>query len=62
MKPRSDLALINAILRIVIDEELYDKDYVERHTSGFAEMRASLGAYTLEYAAKITGLRSGADP
>ena len=56
VKPRSDLALINAILRIVIDEGLYDKDYVERHTSGFAEMRASLGPYTLEYAAKITGL------
>src|ERR1019366_5547138 len=56
MKPRSDLALINAILRIVIDEGLYDKDYVERHTSGFAEMRASLEMYTLDYAAKITGL------
>ena len=26
VKPRSDLALINAILRIVIDEKLYDKD------------------------------------
>jgi predicted molibdopterin-dependent oxidoreductase YjgC len=56
LKPRSDLALINAILRIVIDEGLYDKDYVERHTSGFAEMRASLELYTLDYAAKITGL------
>ena len=56
VKPRSDLALINAILRIVIDEGLYDKEYVERHTTGFAEMRASLESYTLENAAKITGL------
>ncbi len=56
VKPRSDLALINAMLRIVIDEELYDKAYVERHTSGFAELRASLEPYTLEYAAKIAGL------
>lgn len=56
VKPRSDLALINAILRIVIDEKLYNKEYVEQHTTGFDELRASLDPYTLEYAAKITGL------
>ncbi len=56
LKPRSDLALINAILRVVIDEGLYDKEYVERHTTGFAELRASLERYTLEYASEITGL------
>jgi anaerobic selenocysteine-containing dehydrogenase len=56
LKPRSDLALINAILRILIDEELYNKEYVERHTTGFAELRASLELYTVDYAADITGL------
>ncbi len=56
VKPRSDLALINAILRIVIDEELYDKKYVEEHTTGFAELQASLELYTADYAANITGL------
>ena len=56
LKPRSDLALINAILRILIDEELYDKEYVEQHTTGFAELRASLEPYTVDYAANITGL------
>jgi assimilatory nitrate reductase catalytic subunit len=56
LKPRSDLALINAMLRIIIDEDLYDKKYVENHTTGFEELRASLEEYTLEYASKITGL------
>jgi anaerobic selenocysteine-containing dehydrogenase len=56
VKPRSDLALINAMLRIVIDEELYDKEYVASHTTGFDELLASLEPYTLEYAAQITGL------
>jgi assimilatory nitrate reductase catalytic subunit len=56
VKPRSDLALINAILRIVIDEELYDKEFVKLHTTGFDELHASLAPYTLEYAAQITGL------
>jgi assimilatory nitrate reductase catalytic subunit len=56
VKPRSDLALINAMLRILIDNRLYDDEYVEQHTTGFEELRASLEPYTLEYAAKITGL------
>jgi anaerobic selenocysteine-containing dehydrogenase len=56
VRPRSDLALLNAILRIVIDEELYDKEFVAAHTSGFEELRASLEPYTLDYAAEITGL------
>lgn len=56
LKPRSDLALINAMLRVVIDENLYDHEYVERHTTGFNELRASLAPYTLGHAAQITGL------
>jgi assimilatory nitrate reductase catalytic subunit len=56
VKPRSDLALINAMLRIVIDEDLYDKEFVSTHTTGFAELRTSLDRYTLEYAAQVTGL------
>jgi anaerobic selenocysteine-containing dehydrogenase len=58
VKPRSDLALINAMLRIVIDEELYDNEFVASHTTGFDELRASLEPYTLEYAAQITGLEA----
>src|SRR5207249_6766371 len=42
IRPRADLALINAMLRILIDEDLYDKDYVEQHTNGFAEPCGSL--------------------
>jgi anaerobic selenocysteine-containing dehydrogenase len=57
VRPRSDLALINAMLRIIIDEELYDAWFVERHTTGFHELRASVDSYTLESAAKITGLK-----
>jgi assimilatory nitrate reductase catalytic subunit len=56
IKPRADLALINAMLREILDEELYDRSYVEAHTTGFEELRASLELYTLEFAAQITGL------
>ena len=56
VKPRSDLALVNAMLRIIIERELYDKAYVQRHTTGFEELCASLEPYTLEYASQLTGL------
>jgi anaerobic selenocysteine-containing dehydrogenase len=56
LKPRSDLALINVILRIIIDEGLYDQEYVDNNTTGFTQLCESLEPYTLEYAADITGL------
>lgn len=56
LKPRSDLALVNAILRIVIEEGLYDHTFVAEHTTGFEGLRESLLPYTLESAAQITGL------
>jgi anaerobic selenocysteine-containing dehydrogenase len=56
VKPRSDLALINGMLRIIVDEALNDAEFVGRHTTGFDELRASLEPYTLDFAAKITGL------
>ncbi len=56
VKPRSDLALLNAMLRVIVEEGLYDREYVERHTTGFDELRASLQGVTLEAAAQITGI------
>ncbi len=56
IKPRADLALLNTMLRILIDEDLYDHDYVARHTTGFDHLRVSLEPYTLEYASEVTGL------
>jgi anaerobic selenocysteine-containing dehydrogenase len=56
IRPRGDLALINAMLRVVIEEDLYNKTYVETHTSGFKELRASLESCALEHASEVTGL------
>ena len=56
VRPRSDLALLNAMIRVIVDEELYDRNFVAAHTSGIEELRASLTPYTLDHAAQITGL------
>jgi Uncharacterized anaerobic dehydrogenase len=56
IRPRSDIALVNGIMHILIRAGLIDHDYIERHTTGFAELKASLEKYTPEYVSGLTGL------
>ena len=56
IRPRSDLALLNGLIHIVIEHDLVDREYIDRHTSGFDELRDSVRAYTPERVAEITGL------
>jgi assimilatory nitrate reductase catalytic subunit len=56
LRPRSDLALINGLIHIVIEHNLIDRDYIDRYTTGFEELRASVREYTPERVADITGL------
>ena len=56
IRPRGDLALINALIHVVIEHNLVDREYVERCTSGFEALRESVREYTPERAAAITGL------
>ncbi len=56
LKPRSDLALINGISHILIRYNLIDRDFIDKHTTGFDELSNFLAAYTPEKVAGITGL------
>jgi assimilatory nitrate reductase catalytic subunit len=56
IRPRSDLALLNGLIHVVIEHNLVDHDYVERHTTGFDALRASVRDYTPERVAEIAGL------
>jgi anaerobic selenocysteine-containing dehydrogenase len=56
LRPRSDLALINGLIHVVIEHNLIDREYIDRHTTGFEELRASVRDYTPERVAEITGL------
>ncbi|MEP6961637.1 MAG: molybdopterin-dependent oxidoreductase, partial [Acidobacteriota bacterium] len=38
LKPRSDLALLHGIAHILIHYNLVDREYVDAHTTGFAEL------------------------
>ena len=56
VRPRSDLALVNGLIHFVIEHDLVDRDYIERHTTGFDALRESVREYTPERVAEITGL------
>jgi assimilatory nitrate reductase catalytic subunit len=56
LRPRSDIALINALINVIIGHDLVDRRYVDRHTTGFDQLRESVREYTLERVSEITGL------
>lgn len=56
LKPRSDIALLNAIIHILIQRHLVDRAYLDAHTTGFAELAESVQRYSPEFASGITGL------
>jgi len=54
VRPASDLALALGMINVIIDENLYDRDFVENWTVGFEELKAHVQTYPPEKVAKIT--------
>ena len=55
-KPGSDVALFSAIAHVIVEEGLYDQQFVAERTEGFAEYIGSLEEATPEWAEPITGV------
>ncbi len=55
-RPGSDLALALGMLNVIINQGLYDKDFVEQWTVGFDQLRAHVQDYPPEKVADITWL------
>jgi anaerobic selenocysteine-containing dehydrogenase len=56
LKPRSDLALLNGLAYLLIRYNLIDRAFIDKHTTGFAELQTFLEAYPPERVSEITGL------
>lgn len=56
LKVGSDIALLNGIMHVLIEENLYDKQFVESCCTGFDELKAAVMRYTPEVAGKISGI------
>lgn len=58
LRPGTNLALLNALAHVIVEEELYDKAWVHERVSGFDEFRAFLHDWTPERAETICGVGS----
>lgn len=54
----SDVAWINGLMNVIINEELYDKKFVENRTEGFEELKKIVEKFTPEKVEKITGIHA----
>jgi len=54
IKPGTDLAFHLALLNVIIDENLYNAEFVANNTVGFDELKAEVAGYTPEWAASKT--------
>lgn len=51
IRPGRDLALLLGIAHVLIEEKLYDADFIERYTTGFDEFAQAMEPYTAAWAA-----------
>jgi formate dehydrogenase major subunit len=56
IKVGSDIAFLNGLMNVLITENLYDKDFVEKRCDNFEAFRAKVLEYPVERAAEISGV------
>ncbi|NOQ94363.1 MAG: formate dehydrogenase subunit alpha, partial [Methylophaga sp.] len=55
-RPDTDVAMLNGIMHVIIDEGLQDDNYIKKNTEDFEQMRAHLKNYSPEHVAPICGI------
>ena len=55
-RPGTDVALLNGIMNVIVEEKLYDRNYIEGFTEGFFEFREHVRAFPPERMAEICGI------
>jgi anaerobic selenocysteine-containing dehydrogenase len=56
IRPGTDAALALGMMHVMIDEDLVDGDYIERHTLGFRELAERAASFSPARVAAITGV------
>lgn len=57
-KPGSDVAMLNAIMHVVIEEGMTDSYFIEHHTENYEKLRQHLKAYSPEAMEPICGIEA----
>jgi formate dehydrogenase major subunit len=54
--PGSDVALLNALLHVIIDEKLYDEQYIQANVDGFEALRDKVKDFSPEAMSEVCGV------
>lgn len=52
----SDVALLNAIMHVIVEEDLYDAEYIKEFTENWSEMKSHLKGFSPDLMAPICGV------
>ena len=55
-KPASDVALLNAIMHVIVEEGLFDVQYLQAFTENFEGLKKHVSSYSPELVASSTGI------
>ena len=55
-KPGTDVAMLNAMLHTIVEEKLYDEQYVQGLTEGFEQLKESIKDFSPEKMESICGI------
>lgn len=55
-RPGADVSLLNAIMNVIVEEELYDQAYIEKYTENWEAQKAHLAPFTPEAMSEICGV------
>jgi formate dehydrogenase alpha subunit len=55
-RPGTDVAWLNGLMHVILEEGLWDEGYVAERTEGFEELRQAVAEYTPAYVEHLTGI------
>ncbi|WP_306259626.1 formate dehydrogenase subunit alpha [Pararhizobium sp. IMCC21322] len=55
-KPGTDVAMLNAFLHVIIEEQLYDQQYIQANVSGFNALKDKVKDFAPEAMAEVCGI------
>ncbi|NNK79309.1 MAG: formate dehydrogenase subunit alpha, partial [Litoreibacter sp.] len=57
-RPGADVSMLNAIMNVIVEENLYDQQYIDGFTENWEAMKAHLAEFTPEKMAPVCGIEA----
>ena len=57
-KAGSDVAMLNALLHVIVEEKLYDEQYIQANVSGFEALKKKVKDFSPEAMAEVCGIEA----